>query len=85
MILFDEPTSALDPSWSARCSTSSATSPQLGTTLIIVTHEVGFAREVADRVVFVDGGRIVEQGPPEQVLVNPQHPRVQDFLAKVLA
>ena len=58
---------------------------QLGTTLIIVTHEVGFAREVADRVVFLDGGQVVEQGAPAEVLVTPKHPRVQDFLAKVLA
>ncbi len=55
-----------------------------GTTLIVVTHEIGFAREVADLVVFLDGGRIVEQGPPAQVLDNPQHPRTREFLSRVL-
>ena len=53
-------------------------------TLIIVTHEIGFAREVADRVVFLDQGRVVEQGTPDEVLTRPQHPRTQEFLAKVL-
>ncbi len=56
-----------------------------GTTLIIVTHEIGFAREVADRVVFVDDGVIVEQGTPDVVLTHPEHPRTREFLAKVLA
>ena len=55
-----------------------------GTTLIIVTHEIGFAREVADTVVFLDGGRIVEQGPPAQVLDRPAHQRTRAFLSKVL-
>jgi ABC-type polar amino acid transport system, ATPase component len=55
-----------------------------GTTLVIVTHEIGFAREIADRVVFMDAGRIVEQGPPAQVLDHPQQDRTRDFLSKVL-
>jgi len=57
---------------------------KLGTTLVIVTHEIGFAREVADRVVFLDGGRVLEQGTPARVLLHPQHPRTKDFLRKVL-
>ena len=85
VILFDEPTSALDPELVGEVLDVIRDLAQLGTTLVIVTHEVGFAREVADRVVFVDHGRIVEEGPPGEVLVNPQHPRVQEFLAKVLA
>jgi polar amino acid transport system permease protein len=55
-----------------------------GTTLVIVTHEIGFAREVADTIVFMDGGRIVESGPPAQVLGAPSHPRTREFLSKVL-
>lgn len=55
-----------------------------GTTLVIVTHEIGFAREVADRIVFLDGGRIVEQGPPSEVLDRPRHERTREFLSKVL-
>ena len=55
-----------------------------GITLIVVTHEMGFAREVADTVAFMDGGVVVEAGPPAQVLVDPQHPRTQNFLSKVL-
>ncbi len=85
VILFDEPTSALDPELVGEVLDVIRDLATLGTTLVIVTHEVGFAREVADRVVFVEDGRIIEQGPPEQVLVHPEHPRVQEFLAKVLA
>ena len=85
VILFDEPTSALDPELVGEVLDVIRDLAQLGTTLIIVTHEVGFAREVADRVVFLDGGRIIEQGPPSEVLVAPKHPRVREFLAKVLA
>ena len=85
VILFDEPTSALDPELVGEVLDVIRDLAQLGTTLVIVTHEVGFAREVADRVVFLDGGVVIEQGPPSEVLVRPQHPRVQDFLSKVLA
>ncbi|MGW9113766.1 amino acid ABC transporter ATP-binding protein [Microbacterium sp. NPDC055683] len=84
VILFDEPTSALDPELVGEVLDVIRDLAQLGTTLVIVTHEIGFAREVADRVVFVDGGVIVEQGPPSQVLVAPEHPRTREFLAKVL-
>jgi polar amino acid transport system ATP-binding protein len=55
-----------------------------GLTMVVVTHEIGFAREAADRVVFMDGGHVVEQGPPEAVLVNPQHPRTQAFLSRFI-
>lgn len=85
VILFDEPTSALDPELVGEVLDVIRDLAHQGTTLIIVTHEVGFAREVADRVVFVDAGRIIEQGPPSEVLVRPRHARVQEFLAKVLA
>jgi len=85
VILFDEPTSALDPELVGEVLDVIRDLAQLGTTLVIVTHEIGFAREVADRVVFLDGGRVIEQGPAADVLERPQHPRVQEFLAKVLS
>ncbi len=85
VILFDEPTSALDPELVGEVLDVIRDLATLGTTLIIVTHEVGFAREIADRVVFLEDGRVIEQGPPAEVLVAPDHPRVQEFLAKVLA
>ncbi|MFC7925103.1 amino acid ABC transporter ATP-binding protein [Microbacterium laevaniformans] len=85
VILFDEPTSALDPELVGEVLDVIRDLAQLGTTLVIVTHEVGFAREVADRVVFLDGGRVIEQGPARDVLERPQHPRVREFLAKVLS
>ena len=85
VLLFDEPTSALDPELVGEVLDVIRGLARSGTTLIIVTHEIGFAREVADRVVFVDGGVIVEQGSPEVVLTNPEHPRTREFLAKVLA
>jgi polar amino acid transport system ATP-binding protein len=84
LILFDEPTSALDPELVGEVLAVIRGLAGTGKTLIIVTHEIGFAREVGDRVVFVDDGRIVEQGPPEQVLDHPRHQRTQDFLSKVL-
>ncbi|OQD57415.1 ectoine/hydroxyectoine ABC transporter ATP-binding protein EhuA [Streptomyces phaeoluteigriseus] len=84
VILFDEPTSALDPELVGEVLAVIRNLATSGTTLVIVTHEVGFAREVADRVVFIDGGRIVEQGPPAEVLDNPRHERTRDFLSKVL-
>jgi polar amino acid transport system ATP-binding protein len=84
IILFDEPTSALDPELVGEVLAVIKDLASSGTTLVIVTHEIGFAREVADRIVFIDGGRIVEQGPPDQVLDHPQHERTRDFLAKVL-
>ncbi|NUQ96762.1 MAG: amino acid ABC transporter ATP-binding protein [Streptomyces sp.] len=84
VILFDEPTSALDPELVGEVLAVIKDLATGGTTLVIVTHEIGFAREIADRVVFVDGGRIVEQGPPSEVLDRPQHERTRDFLSKVL-
>ncbi|MEV4315093.1 amino acid ABC transporter ATP-binding protein [Actinocrispum sp. NPDC049592] len=84
VILFDEPTSALDPELVGEVLSAIKDLASTGTTLVIVTHEIAFAREVADEVVFLDGGRIVEQGPPHQVLDQPQHPRTREFLSKVL-
>ncbi|MFD7425568.1 amino acid ABC transporter ATP-binding protein [Streptomyces sp. NPDC059818] len=84
VILFDEPTSALDPELVGEVLAVIKDLAGSGTTLLVVTHEIGFAREVADRVVFMDEGQIVEQGPPEQVLDHPQHERTRDFLSKVL-
>ena len=72
------------PSWSATSSPSCANWPREGMTMMVVTHEMGFAREVGDRVVFMDGGVIVEEGDPREVLANPQHERTQAFLSKVL-
>jgi len=85
VLLFDEPTSALDPELVGEVLDVIRDLARGGTTLIIVTHEIGFAREVADRVVFMDAGVVVEQGLPEAVLTNPTHARTRDFLAKVLA
>jgi polar amino acid transport system ATP-binding protein len=84
VILFDEPTSALDPELVGEVLQVIRTLAGSGTTLVVVTHEIGFAREVADRVVFIDDGRVVEQGTPAQVLDDPRHQRTQDFLSKVL-
>lgn len=83
-ILFDEPTSALDPELVGEVLSVMRKLAQSGMTMVVVTHEMGFAREVADRVMFIDGGVIVEQGPAESVLNQPQHPRTQDFLRRVL-
>jgi polar amino acid transport system ATP-binding protein len=84
VILFDEPTSALDPELVGEVLSVIKDLATTGTTLIVVTHEIGFAREVADLIVFLDAGRILEQGTPAQVLDNPQHPRTKEFLSKVL-
>ncbi|WP_405774865.1 amino acid ABC transporter ATP-binding protein [Streptomyces sp. NBC_00859] len=83
VILFDEPTSALDPELVSEVLAVIKELATGGTTLIVVTHEIGFAREVADRVVFLDHGRVVEQGPPAQVLDNPRETRTREFLGKV--
>ena len=83
-MLFDEPTSALDPELVGDVLAVMRTLADEGMTMIVVTHEMGFAREVADRVCFLHGGYIVESGPAEHVLGNPQHPRTQDFLRRVL-
>lgn len=84
VILFDEPTSALDPELVGEVLEVLAQLARDGATLVIVTHEVGFAREVADTAVFMDGGVIVEQGPPSQVIDNPVHERTKAFLSRVL-
>ncbi|MGO4183198.1 amino acid ABC transporter ATP-binding protein [Paenibacillus sp. MCAF9] len=84
VMLFDEPTSALDPEMVGEVLEVMRKLAQNGMTMVIVTHEMGFAREVGDRLLFMDGGCIVEEGVPLKVFQNPQHPRTQDFLAKVL-
>ena len=84
VLLFDEPTSALDPELVGEVLDVIKELARSGTTMIIVTHEIGFAREVADTAVFMDGGEILEMGPPAQVLTAPRHRRAQAFLAKVL-
>ncbi|MFD6160367.1 amino acid ABC transporter ATP-binding protein [Nocardia sp. NPDC060256] len=83
VILFDEPTSALDPELVGEVLDVIRDLAHGGTALVIVTHEIGFAREIADTVVFLDAGAIVEQGPPEAVLDNPHHPRTRAFLSRV--
>ena len=84
IMLFDEPTSALDPEMVGEVLEVMKELAREGMTMVIVTHEMGFAREVADRVLFMDGGYILEEGTPEEVLGNPQHPRTKDLLSKVL-
>ncbi len=84
VMLFDEPTSALDPEMVGEVLDVMTDLANAGMTMVVVTHEMGFARQVADRVVFMDGGYIVEEGPPEAVFDNPQQQRTQDFLRKVL-
>jgi polar amino acid transport system ATP-binding protein len=84
VLLFDEPTSALDPELVGEVLDVIKDLAHSGTTLVVVTHEIGFARELADTVVFMDGGRIVEQGPPAQVLDHPRHARTKAFHDKVL-
>ncbi len=84
VMLFDEPTSALDPEMVGEVLDVMKSLAAEGMTMIVVTHEMGFAKEVADKVIFMDGGYIVEQGPPKDVLENPQMDRTKDFLSKVL-
>ena len=84
VMLFDEPTSALDPEMVGEVLKVMRTLATEGNTMLIVTHEMEFAREVADRVVFMDKGVIVEEGHPDQVLVNPQHERTKEFLKRTL-
>ncbi|MBQ8538067.1 MAG: amino acid ABC transporter ATP-binding protein [Ruminococcus sp.] len=84
IMLFDEPTSALDPEMVGEVLEVMKDLAKQGMTMIVVTHEMGFAREVSDRVLFMDGGVICEEGTPEQVFLNPQQERTQDFLRKVL-
>jgi polar amino acid transport system ATP-binding protein len=84
LILLDEVTSALDPELVGEVLTLIAELKREGTTMLIATHEMGFARQVADRVCFLDGGRIVEQGPPQRVLVEPTQPRTRQFLQRIV-
>ena len=84
VMLFDEPTSALDPEMVGEVLAIMRKTAEDGMTMVVVTHEMGFAREVADRVLFMDGGIIQEQGTPEEIFGNPQNPRTQSFLSKVL-
>ena len=84
VMLFDEPTSALDPEMVGEVLQVMKELAAEGMTMVVVTHEMGFAREVGSRILFMDEGRIVEQGSPADVFGNPQHPRLKDFLSKVL-
>mgnify|MGYP003231779337 CR=1 FL=1 len=84
VMLFDEPTSALDPEMVGEVLGVMKDLAKGGMTMVIVTHEMGFAKEVGDRVLFMDGGVIVEQGTPEEIFNNPKNPRTIDFLSKVL-
>jgi polar amino acid transport system ATP-binding protein len=84
LMLFDEPTSALDPELVGEVLDVMKDLAAEGMTMIVVTHEIGFAREVGDRIVFMDGGVVVEAGDPAEVISDPQHPRTQTFLSKVL-
>lgn len=83
VILFDEPTSALDPELVGEVLNTIKTVAQTGITMIVVTHEIAFAREVASRVVFMEGGVVVEEGKPEEILVAPKHPSTQRFLKRI--
>ena len=84
VMLFDEPTSALDPEMVGEVLAVMKELAEAGMTMVVVTHEMGFAKEVASRVMFMDEGKIVEQGTPDDIFNRPQHPRLQDFLSKVL-
>ena len=84
VILFDEATSALDPEMVGEVLQIMRQLAEQGMTMVVVTHEMGFAREVGDRVVFMDGGYVVEEGNPRDVITNPQHQRTKDFLSKML-
>ena len=84
VMLFDEPTSALDPEMVGEVLDLMRDLAKDGMTMAVVTHEMGFAREVGDRVIFMDGGQILEEGTPEEIFGNPKNPRTQEFLAKIL-
>ncbi|MFW9097206.1 amino acid ABC transporter ATP-binding protein [Corynebacterium striatum] len=84
LMLFDEPTSALDPELVGGVLRVMKELAAGGMTMLVVTHEMGFAREVADKIFFMDGGQVIESGTPEQVIDNPQHPRTQEFLSSLL-
>jgi polar amino acid transport system ATP-binding protein len=84
IMLFDEPTSALDPEMIGEVLDVMISLAREGTTMVVVTHEMGFAREVGDRVIFMDEGKILEEGPPEHFFQNPEHPRLRKFLEQIL-
>lgn len=84
VMLFDEPTSALDPEMVGEVLAVMKNLASEGMTMVVVTHEMGFAKEVGDRILFMDGGNVVEQGEPDAFFANPKHPRTKDFLSKVL-
>jgi glutamine transport system ATP-binding protein len=84
IMLFDEPTSALDPEMVGEVLSVMKDLAREGMTMVVVTHEMGFAKEVGDRVLFMDEGIIMEQGNPEQLFSNPKNPRTQAFLSKIL-
>jgi ABC-type polar amino acid transport system ATPase subunit len=84
VMLFDEPTSALDPELVGEVLEVMKALAEEGMTMVVVTHEMGFAKEVADRVLFMDQGHIMEEGRPETIFSNPKHERTQSFLRKVL-
>nr|WP_325183826.1 amino acid ABC transporter ATP-binding protein [uncultured Oscillibacter sp.] len=84
LMLFDEPTSALDPEMVGEVLDVMKELARDGMTMVVVTHEMGFAREVGSRVLFMADGKVLEEGPPAEIFGNPQHPRLQDFLSKVL-
>jgi ABC-type polar amino acid transport system ATPase subunit len=84
VMLFDEPTSALDPEMIGEVLDVMKQLARDGMTMVVVTHEMGFAREVGDRVIFMDDGRIVEEGKPEEIFQNPKNERTQAFLSKIL-
>ena len=84
VMLFDEPTSALDPEMVGEVLEVMKELAKGGMTMVVVTHEMGFAKEVANRIIFMDEGKILEEGTPEEIFTSPKHPRLQDFLAKVL-
>lgn len=84
IMLFDEPTSALDPEMIGEVLDVMVSLAQEGMTMVCVTHEMGFAREVADRVIFMDQGAILEQGSPDQLFNHPKNPRLQQFLNQIL-
>ena len=84
VMLFDEPTSALDPEMVGEVLDVMKELAEEGMTMVVVTHEMGFAREVGNRLLFMADGRLLEQGDPKELFDNPQNPRLQDFLSKVL-
>ena len=83
-MLFDEPTSALDPEMVGEVLSVMKDLAKEGMTMVVVTHEMGFAREVGDRILFMDNGKIVEEGSPQEIFNNPKNPRTIDFLSKII-